>query len=85
MAKAQNVIDRCIEHFGGEAGGMAEFARVMEVDRQLVFSWKKRGYIPPKYAYEVESRTRRLVTAREVIDDANRSMAKPMRVTTKVA
>lgn len=45
-------IERAIE----VAGGAAALAQQMGVSHQVVYQWKKRGWLPPARAIEVESR-----------------------------
>jgi hypothetical protein len=71
-----NVVEQTIQHFGG----LSAAARAFEVDRQVVHSWRKRGYIPPRYAYVTEEVTGGAVTAKEVIDGADAHLPRAARV-----
>lgn len=51
-------------------GNMAKFARDMGVSRQLVFAWRKQGYIPVKRARKVERVMGGVVSAMEVMSAA---------------
>lgn len=54
-----SAIDDLIEHFGG----VSETAMAMKTDRQVIDSWRKRGFIPFKRGNEVESVTGGKITA----------------------
>lgn len=60
----------CVERILTLYGGTSATARVMKLDRQHVHSWKKRGYIPPKYAHEIERITKGEIKAKEILDEA---------------
>lgn len=76
MEQVDNVVERCIT----KSGGLSAFARIMEVDRQVVHSWRKKGYIPPRYAFEVQRVMDGLVTAEQVIKEADDILPKPFKV-----
>lgn len=61
-----NSAERLVKKFGG----LSSAARVMRVDRQLVYAWNRQGYIPAKYAYIVDRVTKGEISAQSVIDDA---------------
>lgn len=36
-------------------GGIMAFSRALGVKHQAIYSWKKRGYVPPDKAYAIEA------------------------------
>lgn len=60
----------CVERMLKLYGGVSAVGRVMRLSRQNVNSWKVRGYIPPKYAFEVERITKGQIKASEVMGEA---------------
>lgn len=38
------------------AGGVSPLARLLGVSRQVVYTWLRRGWVPTKRAFEIESR-----------------------------
>ena len=65
---------RLVELFGSQA----EVARAFQLDRAVVSHWVKSGYVPARWASEVERLTQGRIAAVEVLDDA--SAKKPVRV-----
>lgn len=76
MDEKGSVIDRCIRKYGS----ISAFARVMNVDRSVAWNWKAKGYIPAKYAFEVETLTKGEVKAKEVISDSMGKINRPKAV-----
>ncbi len=69
-----NCAQRLVDLFGSQA----EVARVFQLDRAVVNNWVKIGYVPARWASEVERLTRGRVSSVEVLDEA--SAKKPVRV-----
>jgi alanine-glyoxylate transaminase / serine-glyoxylate transaminase / serine-pyruvate transaminase len=69
-----NCIDRLVEHFGSQA----EVARQFRLDRAVVNNWVKSGYVPARWAMEVENATGGRITAAEVLNEA--TVRKPLRL-----
>ncbi len=69
-----NCAQRLVELFGSQA----DVARAFQVDRAVVNHWMKCGYVPARWAGEVERLTAGSIGAVEVIDEA--SAKKPVRV-----
>jgi alanine-glyoxylate transaminase/serine-glyoxylate transaminase/serine-pyruvate transaminase len=69
-----NCADRLVAIFGSQA----EVARRFRVDRAVVNNWVKSGYVPSRWAVEVEHVTEGKIAAVEVLNDAN--ARKPIRV-----
>jgi alanine-glyoxylate transaminase/serine-glyoxylate transaminase/serine-pyruvate transaminase len=59
-------------------GSQAEVARRMKLDRAVVSHWVKSGYIPSRWAVEVERLTAGRIAATEVLEETY--AAKPIRV-----
>jgi alanine-glyoxylate transaminase/serine-glyoxylate transaminase/serine-pyruvate transaminase len=59
-------------------GSQAEVARRLQIDRAVVSNWVKCGYVPARWAMEVEALTSGQVTAVEVLNEAN--SRKPIRL-----
>ncbi|HYL17918.1 MAG TPA: aminotransferase class V-fold PLP-dependent enzyme [Burkholderiales bacterium] len=68
----------CAERLVSLFGSQAEVARRLRVDRALVSNWVKTGYVPSRWAMEVERLTEGGITAVEVLNEAN--ARKPIRV-----
>lgn len=68
----------CVERLVVLFGSQAEVARRMKLDRAVVNNWVKSGYIPARWAMEVEHLTNGEIPAVEVLNEAN--AAKPIRV-----
>jgi len=69
-----NCVQRLVEIFGSQA----EVARAMRLDRAVVNNWMKCGYIPPRWAMEVENLSGGRIGADEILQEATR--ARPARV-----
>ena len=65
---------RLVEMFGSQA----EVARAFQLDRAVVHNWVKTGYVPVRWAGEVERVTQGRISAVEVINEA--SAKNPVRV-----
>src|SRR5690349_16825689 len=65
---------RLVELFGSQAG----VARAFHLDRAVVHNWVKTGYVPARWAGEVERVTAGRISASEVIHEA--SVKNPVRV-----
>jgi hypothetical protein len=76
MAKCDPLFVRIFKHGGGT---QAEFARRMskdrgsKVDHRLVTRWKYVNFIPEQYALSIERVTNYVVSAREVLELAERN------------
>jgi len=68
----------CAERLVSIFGSQAEVARRMKLDRAVVSHWVKLGYIPSRWAVEVEHLTGGQVAATDVLNEAY--AAKPIRV-----
>lgn len=69
-----NCAERLVTHFGSQA----EVARRLKLDRAVVNHWVKVGYIPSRWAVEIEHATEGAIQAVEVLSEAN--ARKPIRV-----
>ncbi len=69
-----NCADRLVAIFGSQA----EVGRRLRVDRAVVSNWVKSGYVPSRWAVEVEHLTDGRIAAVEVLNEAN--ARKPIRV-----
>ena len=69
-----NCADRLVAFFGSQA----EVARRFRLDRAVVSNWVKSGYVPSRWAMEVERMTDGAIAAVEVLNEAN--ARKPIRV-----
>ena len=69
-----NCAERLVEIFGSQA----EAARSFRLDRAVISHWIKVGYVPSRWAVEVERLTDGRVSATEVLNEANAK--KPVRV-----
>src|SRR5688500_5863341 len=67
-------VDRLVEIFGSQA----DVARAFQLDRAVVHHWAKTGYVPARWAGEVERVTQGHISALEVINEA--SAKNPVRV-----
>ena len=68
----------CAERLVSIFGSQAEVARRFRLDRAVVNNWVKSGYVPARWAMEVEHATEGKVEAVEVLNEAN--ARKPVRV-----
>lgn len=69
-----NCADRLVALFGSQA----EVARRLKLDRAVVNNWVKSGYVPSRWAMEIERLSEGQITAVEVLNEAN--TRKPIRV-----
>src|SRR3989442_15913140 len=69
-----NCSERLVEIFGSQA----ELARAFQLDRAVEHNWVKVGYVPARWAGEVERLTQGRISAAEVINEA--SAKNPARV-----
>jgi alanine-glyoxylate transaminase/serine-glyoxylate transaminase/serine-pyruvate transaminase len=69
-----NCAERLVEIFGTQA----DVARAFQLDRAVVNNWVKTGYVPARWAMEVEQLTNGLIHAVDVLNDA--AARKPVRV-----
>jgi alanine-glyoxylate transaminase/serine-glyoxylate transaminase/serine-pyruvate transaminase len=69
-----NCAERLVEIFGSQA----EVARRFSLDRAVVNNWVKSGYVPARWAMEVEQVTGGEVTAADVLNEATER--KPIRL-----
>ncbi|HEV2007502.1 MAG TPA: YdaS family helix-turn-helix protein, partial [Burkholderiales bacterium] len=74
MAITLNCADRLIAFFGSQA----EVARQFRLDRAVVSNWAKSGYVPARWAMEVENATHGQIAAVEVLNEA--TAKKPLRM-----
>ena len=69
-----NCADRLVQIFGSQA----EVARQFRLDRAVVNHWVKAGYVPARWAMEVEQATRGQVAAADILREA--TARKPLRM-----
>src|ERR1700693_529986 len=69
-----NCADRLVVIFGSQA----EVARRFRLDRAVVNNWVKSGYVPARWAMEVENATHGQIAAVEVLNEA--TTKKPLRM-----
>jgi len=69
-----NCVERLVELFGSQA----EVARRLSVDRAVVNNWVKSGYVPARWAMEVEHLTEGAVRAVDVLNEA--TARKPLKL-----
>lgn len=67
MERTSSCPERLANHFGNPS----EAARHLKLDRQSVYTWVDKGYIPPMHALEVERITKGEITIREILEEAN--------------
>jgi alanine-glyoxylate transaminase/serine-glyoxylate transaminase/serine-pyruvate transaminase len=68
----------CAERLVALFGSQAEVARRFRLDRAVVNNWVKSGYVPARWAMEVEHATGGQISAAEILAEANER--KPIRV-----
>jgi alanine-glyoxylate transaminase/serine-glyoxylate transaminase/serine-pyruvate transaminase len=68
----------CAEQLVVLFGSQADVARAFQLDRAVVNNWVKSGYVPARWATEVERLTQGRITAVEILTEA--SAKKPVRV-----
>src|SRR3990172_8167427 len=66
MSTAMNCADRRVAMFGSQA----EVARRFRLDLAVVNNWVKSGYVPARWAMEVENATQGQIAAVEVLNEA---------------
>jgi alanine-glyoxylate transaminase/serine-glyoxylate transaminase/serine-pyruvate transaminase len=69
-----NCAERLVEIYGTQA----DVARAFQLDRAVVHNWVKNGYVPARWAGEVERVTENRISAVEIINEA--SAKNPVRV-----
>ncbi len=69
-----NCADRLVTLFGSQA----EVARRLRIDRAVVSHWVKVGYVPARWAMEVQAVTQSQIGADEILKEA--TLAKPIRL-----
>ena len=69
-----NCAAQLVELFGSQA----KVARAFQLDRAVVNNWVKSGYVPARWASEVERLTQGRIAAHDIVDEA--SAKKPVRV-----
>ena len=69
-----NCAERLVELFGSQA----DVARAFQLDRAVVHNWVKTGYVPARWAGEVERVTQGRISATDVVNEA--SAKNPVRV-----
>ncbi|MDH4174624.1 MAG: helix-turn-helix domain-containing protein, partial [Betaproteobacteria bacterium] len=60
----------CAERLVGIFGSQAEVARAFQLDRAVVHNWVKTGYVPVRWAGEVERVTQGRISAVEILNEA---------------
>ncbi len=68
----------CAERLVALFGSQAEVARQLRLDRAVVNNWVKSGYVPARWATEVEALTSGQIAAIEVLNEA--TARKPLRM-----
>jgi alanine-glyoxylate transaminase/serine-glyoxylate transaminase/serine-pyruvate transaminase len=68
----------CAERLVALFGSQAEVARRLRLDRAVVSNWVKSGYVPARWATEVEALTSGQIAAIEVLNEA--TARKPLRM-----
>src|SRR5438046_10149237 len=69
-----NCAEQLVEIFGSQA----DVARAFQLDRAVVHNWVKTGYVPARWAGEVERVTQGRIRAEDVVHEA--SAKNPVRV-----
>src|SRR5882672_1481505 len=69
-----NCAERLVDIFGSQA----DVARAFQLDRAVVHNWMKIGYVPARWAGEVERVTGGRISSVEVVNEA--SARNPVRV-----
>src|SRR5437763_16499215 len=77
--RSMNCAERLVEMFGSQA----DVARAFHLDRAVVHNWVKTGYVPARWAGEVERVTEGRISALDVINEA--SAKNPVRVKSRSA
>ena len=66
MLKTMSCPQRLADYFGNPS----EASRQITVDRQSVYQWITKGYIPPQQALNVERMTKGEIKIREILEEA---------------
>jgi len=74
----QPATDDCVSRLIALFGSQAEVARAFQLDRAVVNYWVKSGYVPARWASEVERITQGRIAAADIVNEA--SAKKPVRV-----
>ena len=61
----------CAERLVALFGSQADVARAFQLDRAVVHNWVKAGYVPARWAGEVERVTQGRISALDVINEAS--------------
>lgn len=69
-----NCVERLVEIFGSQA----ELARRLSVDRAVISNWIKVGYVPARWAMEVEHLSEGAIRAVDVLNEA--TARKPLKL-----
>src|SRR4029077_1349789 len=72
-----NCASRLVELFGSQA----DVARAFQLDRAVVHHWVKTGYVPARWAGEVERVTEGRISSADVINEASATL--PLRSTSR--
>lgn len=68
----KKAIDRLVDMYGGLSQTSRALAKHgVYASRQLLYAWRKQGYMPARYALKVHEMTRGEVSAQEIIEDYN--------------
>jgi len=78
MADLAAMSSNCAERLVNLFGTQAEVARRLQLDRAVVSNWVKSGYVPSRWAMEIEHVTDGRIPAIEVLNEA--AAKKPVRV-----
>ena len=62
-----NCAERLVEIFGTQA----DVARAFQLDRAVVHHWVKTGYVPARWAGEVERVTQGRISSADVVNEAS--------------
>src|SRR5437660_8099448 len=74
LPSLMNCVERLVEIFGSQA----DVARAFQLDRAVVHHWIKTGYVPARWAGEVERITEGRINSADVVNEA--SAKNPVRV-----
>ena len=73
-----DAVDSTVSRLVALFGSQAEMARAFQLDRAVVNHWVKSGYVPARWAGEVERVTQGRIAAGDIVNEA--SAKKPVRV-----
>ena len=59
----------CPQRLADKYGNPSEVARKLNVERQSVYTWVAKGYIPSRHALDVEKLTEGEITIREILEE----------------